>query len=110
MAGTSPSNYLQMKLSRYESFDRQLADGHPLIGNWLTWIATTDPQRILLLLKAVIKLIKLISGAFYDKQGRPRDPWWIKMLGFFGNNWARQIRSRAEECDKCIEALNIPVR
>lgn len=72
---------------------------------WLIQIAISNPELLLKIVKALVSVVKWAFSHLIDKQGRPKTPWWIKILGAIGVEPVKELRTVCDEACKAIESL-----
>ena len=101
-----------MKASEYRYLSSQMEDmsdkQKAIIFQFLVGIALKSPELLFSVIKVLVRIGKIIAETFFDKDGKPRDPWWVRVLGVFGINFARKIQEIGNEADQTLKELNLP--
>lgn len=75
--------------------------------NILPWILKS-PEALIRLFVIIFNLLDIIASTFFDKDGKPRDPWWVRLLGAIGISFAKKIRKVGQDADDTIKEMKLP--
>lgn len=102
-----------MKASQYGSLTSRLEQMSDLerrnfLELFLIPIMLKSPELFIRLLLIVFRLLKILAETFFDRNGVPHDPWWVRVLGVFGISFARKMRAIGDEADQTIKEMELP--
>lgn len=75
------------------------------ILSWLINLAITNPELILKIIQALVSLVKWAFENLIGKNGKPKTPFWMKALSWFGNKEINKLRTVCDEACDAIEQM-----
>lgn len=72
---------------------------------WIIQIAISNPELLIKIIQALASLVKWAFAQLFDREGKPKTPWWMKLLGAVGVKPMKELRTVCDEACQAIEGL-----